>query len=82
MKGLVDVLVGAPTLEVSRAVALSSLLGVDRSPVFASRGGGGSSAALSALQVRLVRHKDDGECNLLSVTGQGRHGSVCMYNVI
>ena len=82
MKGLVDVLVGAPSPEVPRVVALPSLLGVDRSPVFASRGGGGSSATLSALQVRLARHKDDGHCDLLSVTGQGRHGSVCMDNVI
>ena len=50
--GLVDVLVDAPDLGVSRVVALRTFLGVDFAPVLARCGGEGSTAALSALQVR------------------------------
>ena len=50
--GLVDVLVDAPDLGIPRVVALRTLLGVDFPPVLARCGGEGSTAALSALQVR------------------------------
>ena len=50
--GLVDVLVDAPDLGVSRVIALRTFLCVDFSPVLAGCGSEVSPVALSALQVR------------------------------
>ena len=80
--GLVDGLVDAPDLGVSRVVALRTFLGVVFAPVLAGCCGEGSPVALSALQVRWARLQDNGNCDLLSVVGLGTHGMVCMGEVI